>query len=313
MPTPPTSQKPRRQQARLDPNRGATPPEMIELVDPSWILKAVGGLLAIGALCAYITLCIVFHYNQWQLVLHPSRTVTNTPAAFGLHFTEVHFAPDLSGQPQLDGWWIPSDSTTDPTILVLPSGDGSLSNALPDARTLHDARLNVLLFDYRGYGHSGGTHPTQALMQQDAADALTYLTTIRSIPLTNILVYGTGVGGALAVHLCTDHQSIPALILNAPDGDFTSRARSDSRSRIVPFGLLFNQTFPLADPLHTLNTPKLLISQTTAAAPEVFQRAADPKTTLELPTNDPTALQKALNRFLSAYVAHPAAVLIPNQ
>jgi pimeloyl-ACP methyl ester carboxylesterase len=271
---------------------------MIDLVDPTWILKAVG-LILLGALvCAYITVCILYSHAQWQLVLHPSRTVTPPPAS--LNATEVHFAPDSTGQPQLDAWFLPSTTPTTNTALLLHSGDGSLSNALPDAQTLRDAHLNVLLFDYRGYGHSLGQHPTQTSMQADAATALNYLINTRRIPISSIVIYGTGAGASLAVKLCADNPTLPALILQSPDGDFESRVRRDPRSKIVPVSLLFNQAFPLADPLHALPTPKLLISTTTGPAPTIFQRAADPKTTLELPPNDPTHLNQSLLRFLTS-------------
>ena len=307
MPNPP---KRTRQQARLDPQRSA-PPEMIDLVDPRWVLKALAGLLAIALVCAYVTLCGVFAHTQWRLFLHPSRTVSATPGNVGLPFTEVRFGVDATGQPQLFGWWIPAQNSSSPTVVFLHSGEGSLANALPAARTLHDARLNVLLFDYRGYGRSGGQHPTEALMQADAESALRYLTEARSPPPHPIPVYGAGVGGSLAVRLCAEHSAIPALILDTPDGDFASRAVREVHSRLFPVSLLFNQTFPVADPLHTLATPKLLISRTTGPAPVEFERAADPKTTLELPTGDTTALIAGLDRFLGAYVQRPPPELTP--
>jgi pimeloyl-ACP methyl ester carboxylesterase len=273
---------------------------MIDLVDPTWILKALGLIILVAILCGYTTICVLYAHAQWQLVLHPSRTVAATPASLNLPFTEVHFGVDSTGQPQLDAWFIPAaNPNATNTSLLLHSGDGSLSNALPDAQALHNAHLNVLLFDYRGYGHSLGQHPTEASMQADAATALTYLTTTRALPISSIVVYGTGAGASLAVRLCADNPTLPALILQSPDGDFESRVRHDPRSKLVPVSLLFDQNFPLADPLHTLHTPKLLISQTTGPAPTIFQRAADPKTTLELPPNDPSQLNKSLIRFLT--------------
>ena len=256
-----------KQQARYDPQRGSAPPEMIDLVDPSWILKALGGVLGFALLCAYATICVLYAHAQWQLVLHPSRTVDVTPASLNLPFTEVHFGVDPTGQSQIDGWFLPADSTTSnsaPTALLLHSGDGSMSDALPAARTLHNAHLNVLLFDYRGYGHSGGQHPTEASMQSDADTALIYLTTTRSIPISSIVPYGTGVGASLAVHLCAQYTNLPALLLQSPDGDFEARVRQDPRSKLVPVSLLFDQTFALAKPLQTLTTPKLLLSPTTS-------------------------------------------------
>jgi pimeloyl-ACP methyl ester carboxylesterase len=264
MPTPKQSRP--KQAPRYDPQRGSAPPEMIDLVDPTWILKALGGVFAFALLCAYITICFLYAHAQWQLVLRPSRTVATTPASLNLPFTEVHFGVDSTGQPQIDGWFLPTDSPAAPTALLLHSGDGSMSDALPAAQTLHHAHLNVLLFDYRGYGHSLGQHPTEASMQADADTALTYLTTTRSIPISAIVVYGTGVGASLAVHLCAKDPNLPALLLQSPDGDFEARVRQDPRSKLVPVSLLFDQNFPLTKPLKTLTTPKLLLTPTTNPA-----------------------------------------------
>ena len=283
-----------------------------EIVDPRWIISALAAMLALCVLCAYIAVCALFYRGQWQLVLQPSRTVSQTPTSIGLPFTEVHFGVDATGQPQLDGWWIPADSLSSPTALILHSGNGSISDALSDARLLHYAQLNLLLFDYRGFGHSGGQHPTQQLMQADAESALRYLTEIRTIPTSQIVVFASDAGASLAVQLCATHKDIPALILEAPDGDFASRVRHDPRSRMAPVSLLFNQNFPLADPLHTLPTPKLLISYTSGNTPINLQQAADPRMTVELKSPaDTAALHNAIRRFLDTYLTQPPATLSP--
>jgi hypothetical protein len=248
---------------KLAPQRGAPPPEMIELVDPRWILKALAAIFGLAFVCAYLTICILFARSQWQLVLYPSHTVAATPAALNLPFTEVHFGIDNSGLPQLEGWWVPASPATTHTALILHAASGSIANALPAAQLLHNQHLNVLLFDYRGYGHSLGQHPTQASMQSDAVTALTYLTLTRSIPTSSIVVYGTGVGASIAVRLCADDPTLPALILQSPDGDLTARVRQDPRAKLVPFTLLFNQPFPLAAPLSTLATPRLILNSPT--------------------------------------------------
>jgi pimeloyl-ACP methyl ester carboxylesterase len=232
---------------------------MIPLVEVGWILKALAAVFLVAIVCAYATICALYSHSQWQLVLHPSRTVTTTPASVHLPFTEVHFGVDITGIPQLTGWFIPSDVTTNNTALILHAADGNLADALPAAQLLHAQHLNVLLFDYRGYGQSLGQHPTQASMEEDAATALTYLTTNRSISPSSIVIYGTGLGASLAVHLCAQNPWIPALLFQSPDGDLTDRARHDPRSKIVPFSLLFNQPFPLSAPLQNLHTPKLIL------------------------------------------------------
>lgn len=273
-PGPKPSAKSPRLVPRYDPQRantpGSAPPEMIPLVEAGWILKALGVVFLAAFLCAYATICILFSRSQWQLVLHPSHTITITPASLSLPFTEVHFGVDSSGLPQLSGWWIPAASSptaSSPastsatrTALVLNGADGTLANSLPAAQLLHSQNLNVLLFDYRGYGQSLGQHPTESSMEADTATALTYLTSTRSIPPSDIVLYGTGLGASLAVRLCTQNPQLPALILQSPDGDLTTRASQDPRSRIIPFHLLFNQPFPLSQPLSKLSTPHLLLT-----------------------------------------------------
>lgn len=279
-------------------------------VDPVWLLKGSLAVVAIGLLCAYLTVCWLFYAGQWQLVLHPSRTVAQTPAGEGLAFEAVRFGDDTSGQPQLAGWWIPGDLPTDPTVLLLHGETGSMSDALPAALALHNARLNVLLFDYRGYGTSGGKHPTEKHMRQDADSALYYLTQTRRIAPGSLIVYGAQLGASLAVTLCEQHPQIPAMILQSADGDTATRVSRDTRTRIFPVNLLFHQRFPLADALHRLQTPKLLISFTDGPPPEEVERAADPKLTAEFPRSAaPTDMTRVVRRFLETYVAHPSSLL----
>ncbi len=297
--TPPSSQRHTTpQSASREP--GGTP----ELVDPRWILKALAIVFATALLLSWGTLCLLWYQGQWQLVLHPSRTIVKSPASAGLKFTELHFAVDATGQPQLDGWYIPADVSSAPTALMLHSGDGSDSDALPSALLLHNAHLNVLLFDYRGYGKSTGLHPKQASMQQDAESAFTYLTATQHIPPLSIILYGHDIGASLAVNLAAQHPDIPAIILDAPDGDLTDRVAHDPHSSLVPARLLFHELFPLAARLHTLTTPKLLISYDNRLPPPALANAADPKITVELSSPEDPALIPAIERFVDQYVTH---------
>ncbi len=283
------------------------PPEM---VDPVWLLKAGAAAVAVGLVCAYAALCILFYTEQWQFVLHPSRTVAETPAALGLAFQPVRFGDNVAGQPELVGWWIPSDLASDPTVLVLHGQNGSMTDSIKAAKALHDARLNVLVFDYRGYGQSAGRHPTEHDMRSDAENAFRYLTENRRISASSVVVYGAHLGASLAVGLCDQHKEIPGLILESADGDTETRVLADVRSRIIPVRLLFHERFPLADPLARLRTPKLLISYTKGNPPVEAQRAADPKLTAEIPPNaPPDAVTREIRRFLDTYVQRPPAKL----
>lgn len=285
---------------------------MPEVVDPRWLLKALAAVLVLGLFCAYLAVTILFYNQQWQFVLNPSRDVPKTPQSAGLTFEPVRFGVDSRGEPQLTGWWIPGDLSSDPTILLLHGQDGSMSDSIPAARKLHDARLNVLVFDYRGYGKSGGAHPTETGMQQDSTNAFRYLTDARKVPASSILVYGTGLSASLAVRLCQNYPAITGVILESADGDTLSRVQRDLRTRLVPVNWLFHERFPLADPLHSLRTPKLLLSHTAGDPPVDAMRAADPKLTAELaPGSDAAEWVRTVQRFITTYIQHPPAPLLP--
>lgn len=307
------------------PTRG-TPPPAVEVVDPVWLIKALGLTLAAALVCVYISLCLLFYQGEWQLILHPSRTVDRTPASVGLDYTEVHFDATETGQPRLTGWWIPAQATPPSnaqpslqpipkfpafTILYLHDGSGSLSGTVPLLARLHRAGLNVFAIDYRGFGASDASvHPSYTRMTEDAAAALNYLISTRHIPARNLIPYGAGLGGSLAATLARAHPGLPAVILDNPDPDPSSTAVAEHPSHFIPVRLLFGDQFDIAAPLATLATPKLLIAGGPAAASgylgqlrSLYQHAASPKFTVTLPAEDNEAVYRAaLSRFLDQYL-----------
>lgn len=66
---------------------------------------------------------------------------------------------------------------------------------------------NVLIVSYRGYGKSSGS-PTESGLKIDAQAALDYLVNERAdIDNKKILVFGSSLGGAVAIDLAFSNQS----------------------------------------------------------------------------------------------------------
>jgi pimeloyl-ACP methyl ester carboxylesterase len=297
------------------PNNSKQQPAQFETVDPAWLLKALALTVLAALFCAYLTFCLLFYQGQWQLVLHPTRTAASPQSIAGIPYELIHFGPDESAVPQLTGWWIasaPGARYANTTLLFLPGSDGSLADAIPTLASLHNLGINVFAFDYRGYGQSAATRPNQQNMTHDADSAWQYLNISRHIAAQQIVLYGTGVGASLATQLAASHADSPALILDAPHGDLLNAALHDPRSKLVPVRLLFHERFPLAEPLSTLHTPKLLLSRT-ASRDEAFRTAADPKRTVELAAPSQALYQQSLTRFLDEYVTPaPIPQLVPS-
>lgn len=295
-----------------------------EVVDPVWLLKALGLSLAAALVCAYLATWLLFYQGIWQLVLHPSHTVDRTPANAGLAFTPVRFGDFDTGQPHLTGWWVPAQPTNQPalgsryanlTVLYLHGETGSLADTLPTLTRLHGLGLNVFAIDYRGFGASDSSmHPDAERMQQDAAAALDYLVSTRHAEMQSIVPMGSGLGASLAVQLAHARPELPAVILDDPDPDPAATAATAHPTRLIPVRLLFGERFAIAGPLATLHTPKLILAGGSPAdSPhEIVQiqslsrRAASPTYSVTLPpAASDAAMQDALRRFLDEYVQHP--------
>lgn len=291
------------------------PSSQPETVNPIWLVKALAAVLVVAAICGYLAICLLFYQGQWQLVLHPAQTAAAPQSIGGAPYQLIHFGPDQSAIPQLTGWWVPAPAGgryASATVLFLPAGDGSLKDSIPTLSALHSLGLNIFAFDYRGYGQSANTHPSQEKMMHDADSAWQYLTSSRDIAAQQIVPYGTGAGASLATHLATIHPAIHALILDSPHADLLAVARRDPRSRLPPVSLLFHENFPLAEPLKTLRTPKLLLSSSKSPdkSPAAFRTASGPKTILSFTDSTEPLYRQSITRFLDQYLPSPQLVPI---
>jgi uncharacterized protein len=281
----------------VDPLRPQQP-----LVSTRWLLSAIAIMLVAAAACAYGALCLLFYQGQWQMLYHPSRTVTSTPASAGLRYDNIRFDYTETGVARLTGWWIPADPNarySADTILYLHDGKGSLSDTLPQLTALHSLGINVFAFDYRGFGKSSGAHPTERLANIDADAAWTYLTDTRHLPIQSIVVYGSGTGATFAAELAA-HHAAAALILEDPNPPAREIFHADARARILPLWLLQNETLDPQPTLASLSTPKLFLDRDASQnrAEALFKSAATPKGYFDLRKSPAAVWTETLRRFL---------------
>jgi pimeloyl-ACP methyl ester carboxylesterase len=276
-------------------------PEPPPDISPRWLLTALALALAAAALCGYAALCLLFYQGQWQLLFHPSRAITATPASAGLAYEEIHFDVTDAGLPQLDGWWVPADPGSKyvtVTVLYLHDARGSLAGCVPALATLHSTGVSLFAFDYRGFGQSAGSHPTERLATADSIAAWTYLTDTRHISPRNLIVFGDGVGATFAAHLAA--QFAPAgSILEDPNPPARQILLSDARARILPLSLLQNERLdPTAD-LAWSHVPRLFLDVRGNAARThaLFEASSHPKQYFDLRASPDSALTATLTRF----------------
>ena len=240
-----------------------------------WIVSAFALMVAVAAVCAYLSLCLLFYQGQWQLLFHPSDSVSESPANAGLVFEAVRFDTPEAGAPRLSGWWVPaSDAAT--TVLYLHGGAGSLADTVPPLVRLHALGVNVFAIDYRGFGRSEPLHPSEQSMLADTDAALAYLYDLRHVVPRSIVVYGEGTGATIAAEAAPRHPEIMKIILENLNPPALQILLSDPRTSLLPVRLLMTSSLDPSSALQRAGPARLFVGSNanTAAA---FQRAAEPK------------------------------------
>lgn len=231
------------------------------IISARWMAGAVATVLLAATLCVWGALCLTFWQGSWQLLYHPAAAITSTPANLGLAFDSVDFAATESGQPQLHGWWVPSASDSRLTAIYLHGGDGNIGNTVDALIPLHAAGLNVLDFDYRGYGMSRFIHPSERSWREDAESAFGYLRDTRHIPAGSLILTGRGLGANLALEMAAAHPEIAGVVLDNPLDRPTDATFNDSRARLVPAHALVRDRWESDQPATSLRIPSLWLYQ----------------------------------------------------
>ena len=211
-------------------------------------------LLLMG-IAVYAALAGLMFFSQERLLFlpnMPSRSVVVTPHDVALDFQNLNI--NTEDGIQLDAWFIPHSDARG-TLLFFHGNAGNISHRLDSIKIFHRLRLNVFIFDYRGYGRSTGS-PTEQGVYKDAQAAWRYLTQERGIPAQQIVLFGRSLGGAIATRLAARTQA-GALII---ESTFTSVPELAAKLYpFLPVRLLARLDFNTRAELHSVNIPVLVI------------------------------------------------------
>lgn len=173
----------------------------------------------------YIIFSAGLYFFQSHLIYFPDRVLVTTPDKEGLGYQTASF--EAWDGVKLSGWFMPADEAKG-VVLFFHGNAGNISHRIHYARFFHRMGLSVFLFDYRGYGESGG-RPSEQGTYYDAEAALRYLAFSHKLPPSKIIFFGESLGGAVAAWLAQRHKPM-ALILQS---SFTSIP--DMASEIYPY------------------------------------------------------------------------------
>jgi fermentation-respiration switch protein FrsA (DUF1100 family) len=144
------------------------------------------------------------------LFFHPTSEIYQTPSDACLAYEEVVFKS--FDNTLLTGWFIPAVSDrpgTVPkgTVVHFHGNAQNMSSHLSLVYWLPAEGYNLFLFDYRGYGRSGGRARRHGIYK-DCEAALLHAAGMGDVDSDRIAVLGQSIGGALAIRVVSDHPEL---------------------------------------------------------------------------------------------------------
>jgi fermentation-respiration switch protein FrsA (DUF1100 family) len=141
-----------------------------------------------------------------------------------------------SGGVTLRGWYVPAEDSTK-TIIVCSGANGSLDADVHVAPWLYEAGFNVLLFNWRAHGESGGDVVTLGFDERyDLIAAVQY---VKSQGAERVGVLGFSMGGTVAIATAAVYEDIDAVVADSPFVFVLSAVAGGLIERGLPEGLSF--------------------------------------------------------------------------
>ncbi|MFN8570719.1 MAG: alpha/beta hydrolase [Gemmatimonadaceae bacterium] len=237
--------------------------------------------LAIPVL-GYGTVVGVMKYREPTLVYHPAERSVPTPdAQYALKQRAVAYqSPDGN---RLTAWIIPAASADSSGLWMLIC-HGNYGNIGYGQRPhfyaeLRDLGLNLMAFDYRGFGASEGA-PSEAGLYADAQASYQYLRDSLGVPADRIVIFGHSLGSGVAIELATRVPSAGVVV----EGAYTTvPSVGQAAYPWLPVNLIMSNRFASIEKVGKVTVPKLFIHSPEddvipfAFGQSLFAAAAEPK------------------------------------
>jgi fermentation-respiration switch protein FrsA (DUF1100 family) len=263
--------------------------------------------------CALISVCFwLLSGCVSRLIYYPERDIRGVPADHGLAYECV----DLKTKDgvTLSGWWIPACKPRG-VVLFCHGNAGNVSYRLDSLLIFNRLGLSAFIFDYRGYGKSGG-RPSEEGTYLDAEAAWHYLLQTRKIPPEDMIIFGRSLGGSIAAWLAQDHQ--PRILI--VESSFTSLPNMvKDRFPWIPAMLVGNYQYNTRQYLQKAQCPVLIIhSRDDELIPfrqgqELYEVAKWPKAFLDISGSHNRGFIDSITRYESALDAFISRYLGPKQ
>ncbi len=182
-----------------------------------WIILAAGGLVIISV----IAILGISVRVGWVLT-HPERLRVATTTLSGEPVYKEVIFPSRKADVTLKGWYFPFANSDKTIIFAHGYRQNRLQEDVPAmklAMELRGSGYNILMFDFRGCGESGGNVTT--IGQYEKEDLLGAVNFMKKMgrPGTHIGVVGFSMGASTSIIAAAADPRIEAVVADAPFAD----------------------------------------------------------------------------------------------
>ena len=213
------------------------------------LLKII--LLAFGFLLTYAVFLIGY---ERKIVYYPHKFPSGNweVKSSGIRVEDIDFKSQDGVS--LHGWYIPTEGAQ-ATLLWFHGNAGNITHRLENIQLLKPLKLNIFIFDYRGYGRSEG-EPEEGGLYKDSLAAYDFLIREKKVTEENLFLFGRSLGGICAVEVASQRFAA-GLIL---ESTFTSA--QDMVKKIfplLPLGRFIKSRFNAVETIASVHIPKLFL------------------------------------------------------
>jgi fermentation-respiration switch protein FrsA (DUF1100 family) len=188
-----------------------------------------------------------------RFIFHPSREIVRTPLDAGLQFQDHYFT--TADGVRLNGWFIPYPGAR-ATLIWFHGNAGNISHRVENIRLLHDrVKINVFIFDYRGYGRSSGSASEEGTYR-DGVAALTFLHQQLGVSADRLIIFGRSLGAAVAAEMAL-RFTCRGLILETPFASILDMAKSVMP--LLPIGAILQTRYDVVEKVARIKVPLLVL------------------------------------------------------
>jgi len=224
--------------------------------------------------------------NTNKLFYFPTHDEPATPAKWGFKYDEIDFVS--TDGTKLHGWFLPAGGKGAKGTVVFSHGNaGSIGHHLGFVLWLVEAGYQIFMYDYRGFGKSGGELDRNGMVE-DVKSAFEYVAGREDVDAGKLISFGHSLGGAKSVTALAE-KNVKGLKAIVIDGTFASY---QSMARIVggEYGakLITDDLSPKDFIGKIIGTPLLVVHGDSdqvvpfAQGKELFDLANEPKTLFEV-------------------------------